>query len=190
MPEAIGSFFNENNVADGGSDYGYWRTVEDTEGTTTDSWSDMPVREKYDMPNNSSTNTKTSEGNIERTTSTKKKFDLQLIFQQFDDEIYTTIVDNIEGEIVQILLERNQVPINGYKHYLLTMGKVTKVPTPGAAKSPEFEFSLLGSTKSTDISVTVNSTLFPLFTNLGTVGSAILQKPGKYFGLGKVAYIA
>jgi hypothetical protein len=190
MAKAIGDFFNENNVADGGSDYGYWRLLDDTEGTTTDEWSDQPVREKYDMPNNSSTNTKTSEGKVERSTSTKKKFDVQLIFQQFDDEIYTTVVDNIEGKIVQMLLERNQVPINGYKSYLLCMGKPTKVPTPGADKSPEFELSLLASTKTTDISITVNSTAFPLFANLGTVGSAVVQKPGKYFGLGKVAYVA
>lgn len=188
MAKAIGDFFDENEVGDGGSDYGYWRLVDDAEGTTTDEWSEMPLREKYDMPNNSSTNTKTSEGKVERTTGAKKKFDMTLTFQHFGDDVYDTIPDALEGNIVEVLLERNMDPINGKKSFLHVFGKLTKSPTPGADKSAEYELSLLACTKTGDYSLTINETTFPNFTGIGATGGALVHKKNRYFALHSLAY--
>jgi hypothetical protein len=191
MAASILSTYDESDIKDGGSDIGYWRMVADAAGTakaTPDDWAPMPVRNKYDMPNNSSTNKKTSESQTERTVSTKKAFSMTIDFAQFDPEgtLYTDVPDTLEaGPVIQIILERNDTPINGKKGYLHVFSTLTKRPTPGAAKDASFEFDLLACTKVGDYTLAVNVTAFPNFAGKYSIGSGgnLVHKKGAYFGM-------
>lgn len=183
MPAQIPSSINPAEIGDLGSNFAYAKVVTDYDGTGTDTFAGLPMREKFGITPNVTVKSATMEDGTEYTIGTTTKYTLKYVTKQISKVVLDTLPDTIDGKILLFVFELNSRPINGKRLYAAGLGTMTKRPSIESGTSPEFEFSLAPA--NIDITITLDTATFPRFSATFTSTTIVIKK-GKYVGLTEV----
>ncbi len=127
---ALGGGANVNEIQDLGSDYASAKVIADTDGTdlaTPDEWSRLPYRESFKISRSSTDNSKSTEGKVKVVTSTDFDYQLETVFMQNSLGTLFELPEVLSGKLLLLLLELNNIAVDGNFFYVLMMAKQLKL---------------------------------------------------------------